>query len=80
MVVTPTYESYGGYYPLTGIIVLNINGRFAGYSGGICYTNSLYGATPGTHYILNELYNELIRLNYYGIIDFLGDQGTPRGV
>ena len=36
--------------------------------------------TPGAHYIPNELYNELIRLNYYGIIDFLGDQGSPRGV
>ena len=36
--------------------------------------------TPGAHYIPNELYNELIRLNYYGIPDFLGDQGSPRGV
>lgn len=36
--------------------------------------------TPGTHYIPNELYNELIRLNYYGTIDFGGDQGNPRGV
>lgn len=39
-----------------------------------------YGCTPGTHYIPNELYNELIRLNYYGTIDFGGDQGSPRGV
>ena len=35
--------------------------------------------TPGTHYIPNELYNELIRLNYYGIPDFSGDQGSIRG-
>lgn len=39
-----------------------------------------YGYTPGTHYIPSELYNELIRLNYYGIPDFSGDQGSIRGV
>ena len=39
-----------------------------------------YGCTPGTHYIPNELYNELIRLNYYGLPDFAGDQGSIRGV
>lgn len=53
-----------------------------GGAGGYTYGADRlgYGFTPGTHYIPNELYNELIRLNYYGIIDFLGDQGSPRGV
>ena len=53
-------------------------GGAGGYTYGVDGLG--YGFTPGTHYIPNELYNELIRLNYYGTIDFLGDQGSPRGV
>ena len=44
------------------------------------YSSGTYSATPGTHYIPNVLFNELIRLNYYGIPDFSGDQGSIRGV
>ena len=36
--------------------------------------------TPGAHYIPNELYNEMIRLNYYGTPDFSGSQDSIRGV
>ena len=44
------------------------------------YSSNPNGATPGTHYIPNKLYNEMIRLGYSGEINFAGDQGSPRGV
>ena len=59
--------SYGLWIQDKGSFVL---GTPVSGTATYAYSSNLDGATPGTHYIPNELYNELIRLNYYGIIDF----------